>query len=86
MRFEEPADPIGEPGKYVHIAEALRQSPSAWALVFEDTHKNYALWIKQAILKGFEPAGSFEATCRNQDQKTGVAGKIYARFVGEGEL
>jgi hypothetical protein len=43
------------------------------------------LWMKQAILKGFEPAGAFEATCRNQDQKTGVAGKIYARFVGEGE-
>jgi hypothetical protein len=85
MRFEEPAEPIGEPGKYVHIAEALRQRPGEWALVFEDIHKNYALWMKQAILKGFEPAGAFEATCRNQDQKTGVAGKIYARFVGEGE-
>ena len=85
MRFEEPAEPIGEPGKYVQIAETLRLSPNAWALVFENTHKNYALWIKQAILKGFEPAGAFEATCRNQNQKTGVAGKIYARFVGKGE-
>jgi len=85
MRFEAPPEPIGEPGKYVPIAETLRQQPGRWALVFENTHKNYALWMKQGILKGFDPAGAFEATCRAQNQKTGVAGQIYARFVGKDE-
>jgi hypothetical protein len=84
MRFETPPEPIGEPGKYIHIAEELKQKPGQWALVFEDTHKNYGQFIRQAILKGFEPAGAFEATCRHQNQKTGIAAEIYARFVGEG--
>jgi len=83
VRFTElPKSGTGDKGKYIPLADELRSRPGAWALVFEDQYKWYARAIKFGWLLGFSPSGSFEATCRGVNQKTGKSKEIYARYVG----
>jgi hypothetical protein len=72
-------------GRYVAIANALRKRPEKWAVVSADTAGNLAVYIRQGKVKGFAPAGSFEAVSRVNagyaDRKT-MRFTVYARFIG----
>ena len=75
----------GNVGKYVAIANALRKRPLEWAIVSGDTQGNLASLITKGKVKGFAPAGSFEAVSRVNagyaDRKS-VRCTVYARFIG----
>lgn len=67
--------------KNVAIADALKARPGEWAMIghFADSQ---ATNIKTGAIKAYQPAGSFEAVCRNanrQDRKS----DIWARYVGQ---
>jgi hypothetical protein len=68
-------------GVYVDIAKALRQNPGKWAIVRRDGQGNLAIFIRRGQVKGFAPAGSFEAVSRANGLGRGHA-TIYARYVG----
>jgi hypothetical protein len=68
-------------GVYVDIAKALRQNPGKWAIVRHDGQGNLAVFIRQGKVKGFAPAGSFEAVSRANGLGRNHA-TVYARFVG----
>jgi hypothetical protein len=73
------------PGKYVHIADALRQRPGEWAVVSENANSNMAYSIKNGTLKGFDPPRSFEAVSRGNpgyESRNNMRSTIYARFIG----
>lgn len=67
--------------KWLAISKELRANPHRWAVVMEDTSNSVNVThIKRGRLLSFAPAGSFEATSR-QDPHT-KRFTIYARFVG----
>ena len=73
------------PGKYVRIADALRQRPGEWAVVSEDSQGNLAYYIKHGKLKGFSPPRSFEAVSRinpGYESRNNMRSTVYARFIG----
>jgi hypothetical protein len=75
----------GNVGKYVAIANALRKRPLEWAIVSGDTQGNLASMIRKGKVKGFSPAGSFEAVSRTNPENTSRTNPrctVYARFVG----
>jgi len=84
IEWEEPPTAKGRnypKGVYVHIAKALRQNPGKWAIVRQDGQGNLAVYIRQGKVKGFAPAGSFEAVSRANGLGRNHA-TVYARYVG----
>ena len=66
-------------GAWAGVAEKLRDRPGEWAFVGR-VSPSTSTQIKRGLLRGFAPAGDFEAVTRNQaDGKADV----YARYVGE---
>jgi hypothetical protein len=80
IKWEEPPTDRRSRG-YGDMAEPLRDKPGEWAKVAEGiSSPTLANSIKQARVKSFAPAGSFEAVSR-KNPDGGV--DIYARYVGE---
>ena len=88
IRWEEPPTARSKyypQGRYVAIAEALRKRPGKWAVVSADTQGNLAGFINKGRVKGFAPAGSFEAVSRvnaGYADRNSMRFTVYARFVG----
>lgn len=78
IKWETPEEDKGgrKPGKWVAIAEALKERPGEWALVAEDD------WV-QSARHTLVPNGC-EVSCRGVNKPVaGKAEKIYARYIGE---
>lgn len=84
IKFEdpEPSRRRGLQNPWPEIADELRRNPNRWALIAEDYWASLGSFIRSGTYKDFRPAGSFEATARKVNQKTGKAERIYARYVG----
>jgi hypothetical protein len=88
IRWEDPPPSnkrTAPPGKYVHIADALRQRPGEWAIVSDDAQGNMTYFIKNGTLKGFGPPRSFEAVSRvnpGYKSRNNMRSTIYARYIG----
>lgn len=88
IQWQEPPAARGKSypkGVYVAIAEALRENPGQWAVVSEDAQGNLASFINRGKVKGFAPAGSFEAVSRvnpGYTSRNNMRATIYARFIG----
>ncbi len=71
------------PGKYIRIAEALRQRRGEWAIISEEATASLASHINRGALKGFAPRGSYEAKVRvNSATRLTKRYTLYARYVG----
>lgn len=68
--------------EWTAVAEKLKENPNQWALVRKETESCYGYFIKKARLVAFQPAGSFEATVRKNENNPKKY-DIYARYVGE---
>lgn len=92
IRWEEPPSQHGnrkpkQPSKYGAIADALRGKPGEWAVVIENKAPGSCGGLAhriRAAVGPFAPARSFEA--RVIGPAGGSSSKVYARYVGEGEL
>lgn len=65
-------------------ADALREHPGRWAVVFEGSQgaaSAMATHISLGQMACFTPTGDFEATSRRQGETV----LCYARYVGDGE-
>jgi hypothetical protein len=69
-------------GKYVAVANALRAKPEKWAIIRENAPANLPWQIRHGKVRGFAPAGSFEAVGRTTEKGSKFV-TVYARFVGE---
>ena len=85
LKFETPPSPKRPNARHPHvtIAKLLKDRPGEWALTFTNEGSATAHKIRNGLLPAYRPAGSFEATSRELDQKTGRAERIYVRYVGE---
>jgi hypothetical protein len=81
IRWEAPPKRAVQSGKYEAIAKALKANPGEWAIVSDNAPGSYAVSIKQGILLGFAPAGSFEATTRRNSNRSKRV-TVYARYIG----
>ena len=71
------------PGKYIRIAEALRQRRGEWAIISEEASASLASHINRGTLKGFAPRGSYEAKARvNSATRLTKKYTLYVRYVG----
>jgi hypothetical protein len=64
------------------VADALRDQPGRWAVVFEGPHgraTGMATHIRLGQVRCFTPTGDFDATTR----RVGATSVVYARYVGE---
>jgi hypothetical protein len=89
IEWEEPPPATGKyygnVGKYVAIANALKNRPGEWAIVSRETQGNLASIIKKGKVRGFAPAGSFEAVSRINPDNTSRSNPrctVYARYIG----
>jgi hypothetical protein len=69
-------------GKYDDVADQLADDIGSWYRIATGaTTGTLATNINKGAMRAFQPAGSFEAVSRTQED--GVS--IWARYVGEGE-
>ena len=68
-------------GKYDDVADQLVADPDNWYRIATGaTTGGLAAGINKGAIRAFQPAGSFEAVSRSQED--GVS--IWARYVGDG--
>jgi hypothetical protein len=66
-------------------AAAMRRHPGRWLLLRADANSSLAYQIKTGQNRAFQPAGAFEAVARGIKTGNGSRGKIYCRYIGEGD-
>lgn len=88
LRWQEPparenSRSVSTRSKYQPVVDMLKQYPGRWALLMGAHQQPMATFIKQGKVKGFEPAGAFEATARKGRIVNGKKKwDIYVRYVG----